>query len=100
MDHRGSERVDCIAKTVSDFIERSKTFVAEAEAADEGPDLLDGIHLRGVGRDVKDLDITRQLHNLFFVPHSAVTNKQDQIIRICLGQFFKKQVHTVSVTAR
>ena len=76
-----------IAETVHDFLERRKRFVEKAMQTDSLPDLFDWIHLRGVGRNIKKMNVGGNSQTLGFVPGGAVAAKDDLIVRKRCGQF-------------
>ena len=90
MNKRRGERRDGIAKTVHHFLERRKCFVEKAAQTDSLPDLFNRIHLRGVGRKVKKVNVGRNRQSFGFVPGSAVAAKDDLIVRKRPGQFLQK----------
>ena len=87
------KRGNGIAQTVNDFVQSSKDFITEAALSDLFPNLLNGIHFRGVGGDVKEDDIFREFQELGFVPCGPVTAEQHDIIRKLTRQFLQKQIH-------
>ncbi len=90
------KRGNGIAQTVNDFVQSSKDFITEAALSDLFPNLLNGIHFRGVGRDVKEDDIFREFQGLGFVPCGPVTAEQHDIVRKLTRQFCKNRfMHTV-----
>ena len=64
------------------------------------PYLLDGIHLRRIRWNVKQLYVFRDMKLVRLVPCCTITTQQDQIIRVLLGQFLEKYVHTSRIAIR
>ena len=90
MNKRRRERRDGIAKTVHHFLERRKCFVEKAAQTDSLPDLFNRIHLRGVGRKGKKVNVGRNRQSFGFVPRSAVAAKDDLIVRKRPGQLLQE----------
>ena len=89
-----------IAKPIYYFLQRSKHFIAEARDSELFPYLLDGIHLRRIRWNVKQLYVFRDMKLVRLVPCCTITTQQDQIIRVLLGQFLEKYVHTSRIAIR
>ena len=86
---------------------RSTTFSKEANTSLRKPRdskffpyLLDGIHLRRIRWNVKQLYVFRDMKLVRLVPCCTITTQQDQIIRVLLGQFLEKYVHTSRIAIR
>ena len=89
-----------IAKPICYLLQSSKHFIAEARDSEFFPYLLDGIHLRRIRWNVKQLYVFRDMKLVRLVPCCTITTQQDQIIRVLLGQFLKKYVHTSRIAIR
>ena len=89
-----------IAKPIYYLLQSSKHFIAEARDSEFFPYLLDGIHLRRIRWNVKQLYVFRDMKLVRLVPCCTITTQQDQIIRVLLGQFLKKYVHTSRIAIR
>ena len=89
-----------IAKPIYYFLQSSKHFITEARDSEFFPYLLDGIHLRRIRWNVKQLYVFRDMKLVRLVPCCTITTQQDQIIRVLLGQFLKKYVHTSRIAIR
>lgn len=87
MNKSRREGRDGIAETVHDFLEGRKRFVEKAVQTDSLPDLFDWIHLRGVGRNIKKVNVGGNSQTFGFVPGGAVAAKDDLIVRKRCGQF-------------
>lgn len=94
------QRTNGITQAVNNFFQSSKHFIPESTLADFFPNLFDGIHFRGVRRDVKKDDIFRQHHGLGFMPRSTVAAQQDHIVWKLTRQFPQKQIHAHSIAIR
>ena len=81
-------------------LQSSKHFIAEARDSEFFPYLLDGIHLRRIRWNVKQLYVFRDMKLVRLVPCCTITTQQNQIIRVLLGQFLKKYVHTSRIAIR
>ena len=89
-----------IAKPIYYLLQSSKHFITEARDSELFPYLLDGIHLRRIRWNVKQLYVFRDMKLVRLVPCCTITTQQDQIIRVLLGQFLKKYVHTSRIAIR
>ena len=89
-----------IAKPIYYLLQSSKHFITEARDSEFFPYLLDGIHLRRIRWNVKQLYVFRDMKLVRLVPCCTITTQQDQIIRVLLGQFLKKYVHTSRIAIR
>lgn len=89
-----------IAKPIYYLLQSSKHFIAEARDSKFFPYLLDGIHLRRIRWNVKQLYVFRDMKLVRLVPCCTITTQQDQIIRVLLGQFLEKYVHTSRIAIR
>ena len=89
-----------IAKPIYYLLQSSKHFIAEARDSKFFPYLLDGIHLRRIRWNVKQLYVFRDMKLVRLVPCCTITTQQDQIIRVLLGQVLKKYVHTSRIAIR
>ena len=85
MNRIGGQFTDGVTKAIDDFLESSEDFVSEALFSEFFPNLLDGIHLRRVRRDVEQHNILRYSECLGFMPRGAVAAKQDDIVCVLLG---------------
>ena len=89
-----------IAKPIYYLLQSSKHFITEARDSEFFPYLLDGIHLRRIRWNVKQLYVFRDMKLVRLVPCCTITTQQNQIIRVLLGQFLKKYVHTSRIAIR
>lgn len=89
-----------IAKPIYYLLQSSKHFITEARDSKFFPYLLDGIHLRRIRWNVKQLYVFRDMKLVRLVPCCTITTQQDQIIRVLLGQFLKKYIHTSRIAIR
>lgn len=89
-----------ITQAVNNFFQSSKHFISESTLANFFPNLLDGIHFRGVRRNVKKDDIFWQHHGLGFMPRSTIAAQQDHIVWKSARQFLQKQIHAHSIAIR
>ena len=75
------------AETIHNLIQGRKDLISKAQFSDFFPNLFDGIHFRGVGRNVKKDNIFWDVQHFRFVPGSTITTKQNDIVRESVGQF-------------
>ena len=75
----------CVAQTVYNIFQRLKNFVLETSFSDFFPYLLYWIHFGSIGRYMSNMDIIRDLQTAGFMPPGAVTNHQNDIIRVFFG---------------
>ena len=59
--------------------------------------MFDGIHLRCVRWNIEQLYVCRNYKLLSFMPCSAVTTQQNQVVRELLGQLIKKDAHPIRI---
>ena len=84
-DYFVGQRTNRIAESIHDLCQTCKDLVSEAALADLFPNLLYGIHLRCVRRDMEQLDVLRNLQCARLVPCCTVAAQQNNIIRVFLG---------------
>ena len=90
----GGQGANGIAKPIYHLLQSGKHLITEARDSKFFPYLLDGIHLRRIRWNVKQLYVFRDRKHVGLVPCSTIAAQQDQIIRVLFGQFLEKYVHT------
>ena len=76
----------------------SKEFIMKAQFPDFLPNLVDGVHFRGIGRNVKKGNVFLDVQHFRFMSGSAITSKQNDIVRELVGQFLQKKIHAHRIT--
>lgn len=76
---------DCVAEPVRDFGQAGKDFVSKTTLTDLFPNLLDGIDLRYVWRDMEQFYVLRDLQCARFVPCCTIAAQHNDVIRVFLG---------------
>ena len=99
-DYFVGQRTNRIAEAVHDLFQTCKDLVSEAALADLFPNLLYGIHLRCVRRDMEQLDVLRNLQCARLVPCCTVAAQQDDIVRVFFGQIPQKNIHADGIALR
>ncbi len=92
-DRRNTSRgegTDHIREAVHDLGQGGKIDIVESLDPDRFPDLLNGIHLRGVRREEEKHNVIRNDKGLGFVPGRTIAAKQDDIIGKLLGELLQK----------
>ena len=95
-----SQRTNGITKAVNDLCQRGKAFILKTAFPDLFPDLFNRIHLRCVGRNVKQYNVNRYLERFGFMPGSAIAAQQNHLFRILLGKLLEKDIHAHCVAIR
>ena len=89
----------CIFRKYSRFLTTLNTFSTFART-DDFLLPLGLLYLRRIRWNVKQLYVFRDMKLVRLVPCCTITTQQDQIIRVLLGQFLKKYVHTSRIAIR
>jgi hypothetical protein len=90
---------DGIAKAIIDFVKRLEDFVAEALCTQFAPDLLHGVHLRGVGRDVDDPDVIWNDQSFRAMPACAVAQEDNKVVGEVFRQFAQEDIHHFGIAS-
>ena len=72
---------DRAAQTLDNVLKRRKNLVLKALTAQLSPDLLDGVHLGGIRRDMEQGDVGGNLKRFGVVPGGSVTAERNMVFR-------------------
>ena len=97
LNDAGRQIFNHVTQTINHVIQSMKDFISETAFADLLPNLFDRVHFRGVRRNKDQCDAFRNLQFVCLMPHCSVAYQQDLIIRIRLGQFREKHIHTICI---
>ena len=100
LNDTGRQIFDYVAQTVNNLLQCLEDFVPKSSLSNLLPNLLDGIHFRGVRWNEDQRDLSRNFQGICLVPHGPVTHQQYLILRICLGQLRQEYIHAGCVTVR
>ena len=77
-----SKLINGKAQSIQNMSQGFKDFISESHGAKLFPDLLYGIHFRGIRRNMQKFNIVRDLQPLGLVPASAVANEKNLVFGI------------------
>lgn len=89
-----------IAKSIHYFVKRLENFIAKAMNTNPGPNLLNGVHFRGVRRQWDNLNILRHDKPICGMPCRPVRYKNDIIVCVRFWKLAQKDSHANGIAIR